>query len=148
MRASYCTTPPQPLDSPMTSFKLPSTNIFILTSLHPLLGFLSSRSVYFRPLSLRPPCGSSALQECLHCSNPLINSLLSQSHLIFIYSLPIFFLHLLPFSPISHQFFSHSSSLLFQLMQVQTIVNFNQIDPKATVKSFSYLFLILLLIPN
>lgn len=83
MHAYYCTTPPNlSLDSPMTSFKLLSANILILTSLHPLLSFLSSRSVYFPPLSLLPPCIYSALQECLHTSNPLINSLLSQSHLI------------------------------------------------------------------
>lgn len=94
MRAYYCTTtPPQPLDSPMTSFKLPSANILILTYLHPLLSFLSSHFVYFRPPSLRPPCGSSALQECLHSSNPLINSLLSQSHLILFTHFPFFPAH-------------------------------------------------------
>lgn len=91
--------PSQPFSgSPLTIFKLLSANILILilTSLHPLLGFLSSRSVYFPSPSLLPPCGSSALQECLHSSSPLINSLLSQSHLILFSHFP-FLLHLLPF---------------------------------------------------
>lgn len=82
----------------MTSFKLLSANILILTSLHPLLGFLSSRSVYFPSPSRLPPRGSSALQECLHSSSPLIKSLLSQSHLILFAHFP-FLLHLLPFLP-------------------------------------------------
>lgn len=48
--------------------------------------------------SLVPPRGSLALQECLHSSSPLINSLLSQSHLILFAHFP-FLLHLLPFLP-------------------------------------------------
>lgn len=82
--------PSQPFSgSPMTSFKLLSANILILTSLHPLLGFLSSCSVYF-PLTVSRSSpwflGSAGMSPQLKSTNQFSSESVTS---YFICSLPI-----------------------------------------------------------